>query len=348
MADDGIIPMYGDKWKGPRNSEYMVAGKPGLKYYAEGLFFNRSTYAEELLTRYPVEGAVGDLIFPVVRVQNGPGLYVPVFGQDDTRQVPTMRAPGTEANAVGINVSSVYAYMKSRALAAWVPIEYEKADDGAWQLRESAILHLQRGLTIDKEHRVAAAVNSTSNVSSTFLPNSAWNVSGNAIRHVEHMISHVASAGGLRPDCLVFGAAAWSSFAVSSAVIARLGGYVTPARAAEVFRVGTVAISELRANVGAGADRRYDPIFPADVVLACRVGVPGAFDARWGCSPQWFPGAPPAKEMPRYLVEVHPLSRRNKSTRIELTTWEEETVIDPQLAAVLKSVNSSAGIGGIG
>lgn len=318
---------------------YLIGGKPALKYYAQGYFFNRSTFGEELLSRYPIESAVADTIFPVIRIEEGPGTFVPIVGQGGGHLVPVERAPGVEANAIGMDVGSAAAYCRSRALATWVPVEYERADSGAWRLRESAILTLRRALTIDKESRVAAVLNSPSNVSSTFLPSSAWSGGGNAARNIEHLINYVGSAGGLRPDCLAFGAGAWASFAASSAALARCGGWITPARVAEAFRVSTVAVSELRANVGAGSVRAYDPVFPADVVVACRVGVPGTFDARWGCTPQWIPGA--KEPVGRYLVEVHPMSRRNKSTRIELTTWETEAVVDPQLAAVLKGVNSA-------
>jgi hypothetical protein len=319
-----------------------IAGKPGLRYHSEGYFFNRSTYAEDLLSRYPAEGAIGDVGFPVVRVSDGPVTTIPIFGMTDGRQVPTERSPGTEANAIGISASSVGVYLKSRSLAAWLPLEFEKADDGAWKLRESTVLQLRRGLVLDKDAHVGVAVSSASNVSSWFLPNSSWNAAtnpGDAPRMIEYMITHIGSSGGLRPDTLIFGTGAWASFASNPAAVSRAGAYLTPTRAAEMFRVSTVAVSELRKNIGAGTDRRYEPVFPQDTVLACRVGVPGAFDARWACTPLWFPGMD--KEKSRYLVEIHPLSRRNKATRIELTSWEAEVVVDPQLAAVLRGCNSA-------
>jgi len=322
--------------------KYTLGGKEMLKIYAEGLLFNISPALGETLARYPVEGVVGDTLFPPIRVSRGPVGSIPIFAQADGRLEPTERAPGVEANLVGINVTSAQVQMRSRALATWIPIEYERGDDEAWDLRNSSALHLRGLLLLDKERKAAAAVNSPANVSSIFLPASAWNSGGNAIGNIEYLFSHVGSSGGLRPDRVAFGSAAWTSFASNSFAVSRCGGLVTPSRVAEVFRVSTVAISEARYNIGVGA-RSYAPIFPADVVVAFRAGNPDVYEARWGCSPTWRPGG--FETGGRFLVELHPLSRRNQSTRVEVGTWETEAVVDSQLCAVLKGVNSAQGGG---
>jgi len=324
--------------------KYSVAGKEMVKYHAEGIFFNRSMWLEEMLSRYSVDGVVGDPLFPPIRVSRGPLGNIPLFCQTDGRLEPTERAPGVEANLVGINVTSAQVLMRSRALATWIPLEYERADDEAWDLRNSSALHLRDLLLLDKERKAAAAVNSPANVSSTFLPSSSWAAGGNAVGNIEYLFSHVGSSGGLRPDRLVFGSVAWTSFASNSSAIARCNGMVTAERVSQVFRVNTVAISEARYNIGVGATgRSYAPIFPADVVVAFRAGNPDVYEARWGCSPTWRPGG--FETGGRFLVELHPLSRRNQSTRVEVGTWETEAVVDPQLCAVLKGVNSAQGGG---
>ena len=323
--------------------KYTVGGEPMIRFYEAGELFNVSPFLGETLARYPVEGACGDVLFPPIRVNRGPLGNVPIFGQSDNRLEPTERSPGVEPNLVGVDVTSVRVHMKSRAVASWIPVEYERADEESWQLRKSSALHNQGLLVLDKEKKAAAFCNSPSNVSTAFVPNSAWNASanaGDAVKHIETLFSHVGSSAGLRPDRLVFGTEAWTMFCSNSSAISRTGGFVTQQRVAELFRVNTVGISEIRANVGVGVNvRRYSPVFPGDVVVAFRAGNPGAFEGRWAMTAVW---RPTRYEFPgRYLAELHQYSRRNSSTKVEVGTWEAEAIIDPQLGAIIKGVGSA-------
>jgi len=321
-----------------------IAGKPALKIYSEGQLFNVSVPLVECLAQYAPEGFVGDFLCPVIPVGEQAGA-VPRFAPGDARLVNVDRTPGVEGNVVGFSAGSATAYCRSRSVRMMLPIEMEFATDPAWRLRESGALYLQGLLLLAKEVRVSSLVGDTSNVSTTCVPNSAWSGASNPLSHLETMISGVTSASGLRPDRIAFGSTAWQAFASNSSVQQRCGGWVTIPRVCEVLRVSSIAIGEARHNVAPGKERLFAPAFPADQVVVFRGGGPeGSFTPRWALSPNWKPSVFDTKE--RFIVELSPVSRRNLSSMLEVHHWETEAVVDPQLAAVLKGVNS-AQAGGI-
>jgi hypothetical protein len=319
--------------------KHYIAGRSALKVFAEGQFFNVSVALDTALQRYTPQGFLGDFAFPVISVSDQVGV-IPGVAAADLRLLNVDRAPGVEGNRVGFNVSSLQAIARSRSLSTPIPVEIDYNTDPAWRLRESTALYLRDLWMLAKEARTASIVNSTSNVGSTFLPASAWNATGNAFGNIETIISAVASASGLRPDRVAFGTTAWASFAANTTTIARCGQWVTPARVAEALRVSSVGIGETRHNVGVGTERKYVPTFPADKVLVFRGGGPeNTFSPRWGFSANWKPSG--LQDVGRLITELHPLSRRNQSTMVEVHAWESEIVTDPSLGAVLAGCNSA-------
>lgn len=316
-----------------------IAGRPGLRVYVDGSLLNVSRPLGETLMRYAPEGFVGDYLYPVVPVAERVGT-IPLFGQGDARLVNVDRAPGVEGNVAPFSTSSVQAICRGRSLRLPVPIELELNTDNGWQLRESTTLHLANLQYIAKDARVAASINTPTNTSSIFGPSSAWNSGGNAFGNIETLINHVSSFGGVRPDRVCFGAEAWASFASNSSTLARCGGWITPQRAAEALRLESVAIAEARYNVGAGSERKFVPCFPADKVVVFRGGgAEGVPSARWGITANWRPAE--LAGTTRWIVELHPLSKTNRSTMAEVSAWEQEVVADPQLCAVLAGCNSA-------
>ena len=319
--------------------KHYIAGRSALKVFAEGTLFNVSMALDTALQRYAPQGFVGDFCFPVISVSDQVGV-IPGVAAADLRLLNVDRAPGVEGNLVSFNVSSLQGIARSRSLSTPIPLEIDFNTDPAWRLRESTAFYLRDLWMLAKEARVASAVNSSASVSSVYLPSSAWNATGNAFGNVETIISAVASASGLRPDRVAFGTTAWASFAANTTTISRLGGWVTPSRVAEALRVSSVGIAEARHNIGVGTDRKFVPTFPADKVLIFRGGGPeNTFSPRWGISANWKPKG--LQDVGRLITELHPLSRRNQSTMVEVHAWESEIVTDPSLGAVLAGCNSA-------
>jgi len=319
--------------------KHYIAGRSALKVFAEGTLFNVSMALDAALQRYSPQGFIGDFCFPVISVGEQVGT-IPAVAAADMRLENVDRAPGVEGNRVMFNVSSLQGIARSRSLSTPIPVELDFNTDPAWRLRESTALYLRDLWLLAKENRIASIVNSPANVSSTFLPASAWNAGGNAFGNLETIISCVASASGLRPDRVGFGSTAWASFAANSTTISRCGGWVTVGRVAEALRVSSIGIGEARHNVGVGTDRKFVPTFPADKVAVFHGGGPeNTFSPRWGISANWKPTG--LQDVGRLITELHPLSRRNQSTMVEVHAWESEIVTDPSLGAVLAGCNSA-------
>jgi len=316
--------------------KHYIAGRSALKVFAEGTLFNVSMALDAALQRYSPQGFIGDFCFPVISVGEQIGT-IPAVAAADLRLLNVDRAPGVEGNRVMFDVTSIQGIARSRSLSTPIPVEIDFNTDPAWRLRESTALYLRDLWFLAKEARCASIVNSSTIV---FLPFSAWNAGGNAFGNIETIISAVASASGLRPDRVAFGTTAWASFAGNSSTISRCGGWVTVARAAEALRVSSIGIGEARHNIGAGTDRKFVPTFPADKVLVFHGGGPeNTFSPRWGISMNWKPKG--LQDVGRLITELHPLSRRNQSTMVEVHAWESEIVTDPSLGAVLAGCNSA-------
>jgi hypothetical protein len=176
------------------------------------------------------------------------------------------------------------------------------------------------------------AVGSSSNVSSTWTVKSAFTGAGDAMTAVSGLLDGVQGIGGFRPDLVSFGKSAWGSFAANSTVIAPCGGWVTPPRVAEVFRVNTVCVHDGMFNSVSGLPPVFTTFQTTDSISAfCTKG------QRWGVRPYWLP--PTIKAGPLYTEQY--ADEKARSVYVEVGCWTKEVVADANLAGTLSGVNSS-------
>jgi hypothetical protein len=326
---------------------FSIAGKPAWRIYDGSTYFDIIRETSEALARESQgqTGFIGEFLFPVVRGGSWAG-KVPIFGRGEGRVLDVNRAPGTAAQKAGADVSSVYVLAQGRGLRAAIPVELDYNSAEAWRLRESTAKHLQYLLLLAGEQRALDVVSSASNVSTSFKPSSAWNgaTAGNAVANVDYLINYVSSGTGIRPDRIAFGATAWRHFSANTCALARCGGWITPARVAEVFRISSVGVCEARHNIGTGSDRKYT-CFLDDTVAVFKGGGP-EYSPKWGGLVSWRPSALDGVEgLGRFLVELRRPERMNHSTDVEVFAWETEKVFDSSLAATLIGVGSAQGGG---
>jgi hypothetical protein len=107
----------------------------------------------------------------------------------------------------------------------------------------------------------------------------------------------------------------------------------TPARAAEVFRVSTVAVHDGIYNSSAPG---LTPVFttfqtPDSISAFCTKG------PRWGVRPYWLP---PGISKGPLITEQYEV-KNTRATFIEVGCWTKEIIVDNDLAGTLSGVNSS-------
>jgi len=238
----------------------------------------------------------------------------------------------TEAHTFRFNVESVGFVAERHAIKGVIDIEMDKDSGASWLLRDQMTEGLSSLLSASLEKRCLDAAFNSSNVSSAWTTGSAWTGGGNAMTTVLGLLDGVQDASGFRPDFVSFGETAWNSFAANSAALARCGGWITPSRVAEVFRVSSLVVHDGQYNEGPDDSPVFAPFQPADSVLAVHTQNPA-----WAVRPYYI--LPGVRGGP-FFTEVYPYEKI-RSTYIEVGCWMAQVVADPSLAGTLSGVNSS-------
>ena len=298
----------------------------------------------EQLVMYPVLGAIGTVLVPPVEVPRQFGVFPSLGGV--TRLEQLQRAPGTRSKVLGYSIGSMGYFCQPYGASVELPGEDLANSDVSYRLAEAAARYIVSALTVAYESHVATILNATASVSSVFTVGSAWNAStnaGKALQAIEGVLQVVEDTGGYRPNVVGFGKSAWRSFAANSSVNAACGGWVTPGRVAEVFRVSTVAISEnIRDASGEGSTLSPNALFD-DVVYVMRQPVnPNAnFEARHSATCYWLPSGERGSVPGRFAAYRHPFEAKIHAQPIEVACWMHSIITDPKLGAAIKGTNSA-------
>ena len=298
----------------------------------------------ETIVMYPVLGTIGPVLVPPVEVPRQFGVFPSLGGRP--RLESLVRAPGAVARRLGFGVGSVGYFCQGYAAAVEIPGEDLGNADISYRLAESSARFLTNALTVAFESNVASLLNENTSVSSVFIVGSAWNAAANAgkaLQAVEGVLQFVEDTGGYRPNVIGFGKSAWRSFAANSSVNAACGGWVTPARVAEVFRVSTVAIAQnLRDASDEGLALTPNALFDDLVYVLRQPESPTAnFEARHSATCYWLPSGERASVPGAFAAYRHPFDSKIHAQPIEVACWMQSIILDPQLGAAIKGCNSA-------
>ncbi|MDA8121779.1 MAG: hypothetical protein M0Z38_04335 [Deltaproteobacteria bacterium] len=316
------------------------------KYDATGRDLHVDVPMSQAIMNYRTEGLVGEFIFSVVPVSKQTNL-IPFFPLGEfLRKESCERAPGTEANIVRFNVGTMAYACKNYALRFPMTIEDRENADEVWQVRQNGAYLITDLIRISKEVRVFNTVNSTSNVSTAFVPASAWNAAanaGNAYIHLTNALNQTQDITGYRPNKLVFGKTAWRTFIQNSAIAGKLfphgGGVPTLDQARALLDVDEVRVADGYYNTGAEGQTASLSKFFDDAVLGfyqpTGQGQLGP-KPRYAATLRWsVPG------IPNMAVEALPYDAYKKAEFIEVGVYDDEKVLDKKLAFIFKGVNSA-------
>lgn len=312
------------------------------RYDATGRDLHVDVPMSQAIMNYRTQGLVGEFIFAVVPVNKQTNL-VPYFPLGEfLRNERCERAPGTDANIVRFNVGTLGYSCKNYALRFPLTIEDRENADEVWQMRQNGAYLITDCLRIAKEVRVFNSVNSTTNVSTAFVPNSAWNAAanaGNPYIHLFNALNQTQDISGFRPNKVVFGKTAWRTFIQNSAISGKLfphgGGVPNLDQCRALLDVEEVQIADgYYSTAGTTLSKFFD-----DAVLGFyqptgqgQLGPrPRAYATmRWS-----VPG------IPNMAVEALPFDAYKKAEFIEVGVYDDEKVLDKNLAFIFKGVNSA-------
>jgi len=312
------------------------------RYDATGRDLHVDVPMSQAIMNYRTQGLVGEFIFAVVPVNKQTNL-VPYFPLGEfLRKESCERAPGTDANIVRFNVGTLGYACKNYALRFPLTIEDRENADEVWQMRQNGAYLITDCLRIAKEVRCFNSVNSTTNVSTAFLPNSAWGANANPYVQLTNAMNQTQDLTGFRPNKLVFGKTAWRLFYTNSVICNKLfpfgGGVPTLQQATALLDVEEIQVADGYYNTSQGATASLSKFFD-DAVL-------GFFQptgqAQLGPKPRAYatmrwsvPG------IPNMAVEALPFDAYKKAEFIEVGVYDDEKVLDKNLAFILKGVNSA-------
>jgi hypothetical protein len=311
-------------------------------YDATGRELHVDVPLSQAIMNYRTEGLLGEFIFPVVPVTKQSNMipYIPLG--EFSRSEVALRAPGTEANKVKFSVATMGYFCKNYALKYPLTIEDRENADEIWQVRQNGAYLITDLLRIQKELRVFNTVNSSTNVSTVFLPKSAWSTGGNPLDALRTALNRVQDTTGFFPNNLVFGRTAWTTIQVNSFLRGLLyphgGGLVAKSDLASILGVGNIEVATGYYNSNAEGFSASLATFFDDAVLGF-YNAPGSQIGplpRYSATMRWsIPG------IPNMAVEVHPFDSKVKAEEIEVGVYDDEKVLDKSLGFILKGCNSS-------
>ncbi len=317
-------------------------------YDATGRDLHVDVPMSKSIQEYQTQGLVGEFIFNVVPVPKQSNM-IPSFplGEFCRAEHGFERAPGTDAHRVYFDVGSTSYFCKNYAARYPLTIEDQENADGIWDLRENGGRLCADVLRIRKEIRTFNTVNSTSNVSTAFLPASAWNAGGDPIRNIIAMQNQIQDISGQRPNRVVFGHAAWRATLTNSNVRNLLfphgGGVPTTAQVGQVLDADVRVAAGYYNTGGLGNTASLTKFFNDRVLVF--FGADGTLgpSPRYAATLRWTKAGIPAM-----AVEALPYDAQKKVNFVEVGVYDDEKVLNTALAATLIGVNSSQANGIVG
>jgi len=294
---------------------------------------------------YRPDGFIADMIFPTVRVDKQSDIYTEFDRGRRLRRQDTRRGPGAEAHRVDQDFGSATYYCRNYALKAAVTIEDKANADPAFvrDIINGRVELLIDDLMLDKEMRVAALVNNTSNVGSYSAVTSAWNGSGHVLDDLNAAIDSVRYGNGVKPNIIVMGQEAWDSARRDSTVRNLIfgnnngGGYASEQAFADLLGIEKLLIAGSFKNTGdEGQSEVIKTVWGDNVFVGYNAPSPTRERPSWGYEFRWV-----GNGLADMTVERHPYSTRTKSEEVEVGYYADEKVTGASYGYLLTAVNSS-------
>jgi len=305
-----------------------------IRTFADERDLRISVPLSELVSGQDVSGFAADALFPPVPVPSRVG-YAQRISPEDFRDVESaVRAPGTKPKMIAFDVQSTWFQCKDYGYAGLVTFEDQENVD-ALSIADATVSMLRNVVAVGKERRALSAITSATNVGTVFVPSSSWASGGDPISAITTMISAVQSTSGFRPTLLYAGGPAWQSIAVNSFAKNAIGGFVTPQRLGEFLRLDVKVADGFQAELTRFGEWKN----PAEDAIGVFVQIGSSgndFFPRYGCSPYWRP--PGVKT--RFSVEQK-TDYTIHADRAFVDSWETELVLDRNLGAIIRGVNSA-------
>jgi hypothetical protein len=315
-------------------------------YDATGRDLHVDVPMSQAIMNYRTEGLQATYIFPVLPVRKQTNL-IPYFPLGEfIRNESCERAPGTDANQVRFSVGTMIYACKNYALRFPLTLEDRENADEVWQVRQNGAFLIVDCLNIAKEVRVFNSVNSGTNVSTIFLPASACNAAanaGNPYTMLTKVINQTEDITGFRPNNLLFGQTAWRTFLTNSAITGKLfphgGGVPVLGQAQALFDMASAEIHRGYYNTAAeGAAASLGKFFDDAVLGFYQPPGQGQLGPRprYAATLRWTLPA-----IPNMAVEALPFDRFKKAEFVEVGVYDDEKILDSNLAFIFKGVNSA-------
>lgn len=323
----------------------------GVSWARFGTTTNPHVHIDQILSNfvqgYRPNARVWDKVAPPLPVAKQSDFFLVYSRGDAVRRENARRAPGTEANTVTRAIGSGTYFALNYALKMAVTIEDDANADPMYrqEFLNGHATHLVDLLDLDIEARLGAKVTTVANVGSGAGVASAWNTdNGDPIGDINEAIDVVEDSTGKRPNVMSLGNKAWRSLRrhvdVRNLIFGTNngGGYPSTQQVASIFELDEINVGGAYENTANEA--QADVIVPiwADHVVLHRRGntSPGQQDATAFQSFRW--SAPGLANM---QVERHPYDTKIKAQEMEVGYYQDEKVVGPEYAYVIRAVNSS-------
>lgn len=318
-----------------------------------GTSTGRDLHIDQVLTQialgYTPPGVIVESIAPIVTVQKATDLY-PVYSRAEILALEaTLRSPGTEAKKITRSVSSQAYAVKNYALAYDITIEDRANIDAAYEatLFGSAAQYLRWKLDADWQNRVLNIVNSASNVSTAFVPASAWNAGGDPFSQIMQVKEQIQSTTGIAPNSVLLGWRAWNHMRRNTNMRNLLngtnngGGQVTRQQVQSVLEVDRFLVDMSFFNTAneAQAESLSSPFHDRVLVYYAPLAPSRDTPSYLYSFRQEVPGVPSLQ------AERHPYDSRRKVETVEVGYYQDEVVTGIPYAATLIGVSSAQASG---
>ncbi len=294
---------------------------------------------------YRPDGFIADMIFPTVRVDKQSDIYLEFDRGRRLRRQDTRRTPGVEAHRVNQDMGSATYYARNYALKAAVTLEDKANADPAYvrTLINGRVELIMDDLMLDKEMRIAALVNNTSNVGSSSAVSSAWDGAGDVLANMNQAIDNIRYSNGIKPNIVVMGPEAWDS-ARRDATVRNLifgtnngGGYASETAFADLLGIDKLLIAGSFKNTGdEGQNESIASVWGDNVFVGYNAPSPTIERPSFGYDFRWV-----GNGLPDMAVERHPYNSRTKSEEVEVGYHSDEKITGASYGFLLTAVNSS-------
>jgi hypothetical protein len=302
----------------------------------------------QLALGYRPQGMIVDMIAPIVSVSKETDLF-PVFSRKEALSIEsTLRSRGAEARKITRSVSSVGYVVKNYALGSDVYLEDRVNIDPAYEaeLYGGATQYLVDKLMLDWEYRVLNQVGSASNVSTGFLPSSAWDARtnpGDPVDQIIRGIEQVQAKTGVRPNSILMGWRAWNFMRRNPNCrnlvkgVNNGGGWVTRQNISDVLEVERFNVTQAFFNTGneSQAEALASP-FHDKVLVYYAPPNPSREVPSFMYSFRWAAGG-----LPNMSVERHPFDSKRKTETVEVGYYQDEKITGSDYGALILGVGSA-------